>query len=173
MKKTMNKVTKIIACLALLACTFLVCEKTGITGAYFSDHTEAKGSVPLILSYKTELNEIDDEGNKNIGIKNTGEIDVIIRVRLFGVDALPEGTVSYEYDEDLWVLEDDGYWYYKKILPAGEQTEAGLKVIVDPDKAPEEDFEITVVVETERVVYETETTLVKPDGWTYVPEGGN
>ena len=171
MKKIMKKATKIIACLVLLACTFAVCERIGISGAYFSDRAEAKGSAPLILSYKTEMNEIDDEGNKNIGIKNTGEIDVIIRVILFGIDGLPEGTVSYEYDEDLGVLKD-GYWYYKKILEAGVNTASGLKVVVDPEKAPQTEFDITVVVETERVVYETETTLVKPDGWTYVPEGG-
>ena len=39
---------------------------------------------------------------------------------------LDPGLIEIHYNTDLWTLEDDGYWYYKDVLLAGESTRKPL-----------------------------------------------
>lgn len=76
---------------------------------------------------------------KEVFIKNEGNTDSFVRVKvtsMFGsVDEegsfqeekdLDPGLIEIHYNTDLWTLEDDGYWYYKDVLLAGESTRKPL-----------------------------------------------
>ena len=88
---------------------------------------------------------------------------MIVRVRVF----YSGDFVKYEYDEDKWVEIDD-WWYYKEILKAGSET-SELFVKVVKEDAPAYDFQITVVMENERVVYGEDNKVVPSrDDWKFL-----
>lgn len=135
------------------------------TMAYFTDVQEAKGEAKLTLKWQTDIEETLIEEDKSIVISNTGEVPVIVRVNVYaGEFAVTTDT------ENMWTLESDGWWYYTEVLPVGGRT-TELNVDVAVENAPDYDFNIVVVHESSRVVYEngSSTTLVKPEGWSYVP----
>ena len=141
----------------LLSMIFVFLSVTGLqartTGAYFSHHEDAKGSVAVKLQYSTELKEEVSDGNKTITVKNTGECDVWVRVGVFVGNA---DYVEYVYG-DKW--ENDGdFFYYTEILPTGASTDP-LKVNVKKDNVKDYQFEIIVVQECERVTYNGDTPV--------------
>lgn len=119
------------------------------TGAYFSDQVSGEGSASIQLEYETKLDEVVSEGNKDITIENTGETDVWVRLRIFTGEA---DAVEYVYDDSKWTLEGDWY-YYNEILKAGEKTDS-FKVNVTKENVKDYNFQIIVVQECERVVYD-------------------
>lgn len=76
---------------------------------------------------------------KEVFIKNEGTEDSFVRVKvgcIFGSldrsgnfreeQELDPKMIEIHYNTDLWKLKDDGYWYYKEVLPAGESTRKPL-----------------------------------------------
>ena len=136
----------------------------GFAFAYFTDYEAARGGAIIHLGGQTELIEQMDGNNKNISVKNTGQTDMIVRVMIFGDQNKMKITAP-----DDW-YEADGAYYYKKILhgsadgKSGDSTStilAEIKVTGDEDV---KDFDIIVVQEGSRVVYDG-TKLAVPKGW--------
>ena len=138
--------------------------------AYFTAYDKASGEAAVTLKWETEIVEEIDENqkDKHIVIKNTGETPVIVRVKVFAGDY----AVTTSKDGK-WAENTDGWWYYTEILPVGGTTsELFVEVKTEGSpKAPDIDFNIVVVHESSRVVYKngSTTTLATPSGWSYVP----
>ena len=158
-KKGLNK--KILAAFACLLCLLV---SVGMTVAYFSDYEDASGGATMHLQGRTELGEGSDHANKNIVIKNTGDMNMIVRVSITGSEKYM--TISHENgDETAWA-KINGFYYYKKVLKPGEQTpqiDALLKAEWKGQE-PEYDFQVIVNHESAPAVYNGEN-LVTPEGW--------
>ena len=128
--------------------------------AYFTAHDKASGEAVVDLTWSTELKEEIKDNEKHINILNTGNTPVIVRVRVFAAEYAKTTAGSG------WSSNADGWWYYSEILQPGNSTSELLVSIVGD---PGYDFEIVVVHESSRVVYEGES-LVTPDGWSYAPK---
>lgn len=155
MKQMIRKKNVIIALAAILAVSVISIPGTM---AYFSDYDKASGAAPLKLSWQTELKEKVRDDNKHIQIKNVGDVDVIVRAQVFGGD-----FVTVSDPEGNWTKAGE-WWYYNRILKPGEET-TELFAEVKASKAPAPDFNVIVVHESQRTVYEDNTTLLPPDGW--------
>lgn len=157
MKRRLPKKTTV----ALLA--VLLCLSVSIGGAvaYFSDYEEAAGGAVLNLGGKTELIEGQEDAEKKIVVKNTGETNMIVRVGLFGA----EEYMTVTYSEEDWKKIGD-YYYYKKVLLPEQSTsaiDAVLKTEWEGEK-PDFNFDVDVIHEAAQAVYNGQT-LVTPVGW--------
>ena len=159
--KNLLKSKKILAAFAVILC---MTATTGLAIAYFNDYEDASGGATLHLEGKTELEEGSDEANKEIVIRNTGEMNMIVRVAIYGSDKYM--TISHKNgDANAWAKIGD-FYYYKEVLLPGQTTpqiDAQLKAEWK-GKEPDYDFEITVVHESAPAVYNGEV-LVTPVGW--------
>ncbi|MBP3898429.1 MAG: hypothetical protein J6D57_11455 [Mogibacterium sp.] len=130
--------------------------------AYFTDYVKASGSKAVHLQWQTELKEDVRENDKHITIDNVGETPVVVRVQIFANEDLASISGSS------WETGSDGWYYYKKILAAGEKMAEADELLVDvkgSDQLPDSDFNIVVIHESQRVAYESNTKLAAPDGW--------
>ena len=163
------KINKIISYSVVFALVCLVAF-TGIKtcGAWFSDYKELSGDASLKLSHQTSITEeIDDNSNKHVTITNTGETDVVVRVKLFG------GSYVKITAGENWKLSDDGWYYYEKVLtPREVSTEIFAEV--KKSEAPDYDFDVVVILEAERAIYDGDQLIKPVESWdiTY-PKGGN
>ena len=160
--------------IALLAVMMLIITSIGVTAAYFSDIDEAEGVAMLNLKGETKIKE-GDKDFKQIVVTNTGKADLLVRVKLFGVDknimnvTIPSG----------WAAGDGGWYYFKTILPGDQSPQATTGAPIEvklKEKLPEKElaalgdsFDVTVVHEATPVVYD-KGKLVIPDDWT-LPSG--
>ena len=171
MKRLNKKQFAILLCSLFVAGALFTFNTVQKTGAYFSDSVNNSGQGTVILKHSTVTHEeIEDGKDKVITIENTGTTDVVVKILL----EYPEGaaTVGAKDGETLeWVANDDGWYYYTKVLKAGE-TSSAIKVTVG-ENAPTYEFDITVMTASERVVYNEDGSLFTPDGWAYVPQGGD
>ena len=135
--------------------------------AYFTDRLHADGSAAVKMTWETTPHEEMDGNNKHITIENTGETPVIVRVQVFA-----GAFAETEAPDGGWIAGEDGWYYYGSVLAPGAvtpelyvavsaQTETGQ----DAAALPDYDFNIIVVHESARTVYEDNTTLAAPDGW--------
>lgn len=160
--------------LTLLA-AFLLCltVTVGITAAYFTDYESGKGGASIALSGQTGLKEDMEGNNKVISIVNTGETDMIVRVMIFG----DENRMTVKPGEG-WIKGDDGAYYYSRILKAGKDGGEGdstpeiIAEVTAKEGEEPEDFDILVVHESSRVVYDGQgepsadgQKLAAPEGW--------
>ena len=155
----MRNKRKLVIALSLILC---LTASVGFTMAYFTDYENAKGGAVVNLSGQTEVEEEFKDNNKIVTIKNTGETDMVVRLRVFGDEN--HMTMNSTGNTD-WLEGTDGFWYYKKVLPAGAEASM-FKVDVSGtiDSGDPIDFEITVVHESQRVTYDGDKVAV-PDGW--------
>lgn len=155
----MRNKRKLVIALSLILC---LTASVGFTMAYFTDYENAKGGAVVNLSGQTEVEEEFKDNNKIVTIKNTGETDMVVRLRVFGDEN--HMTVNSTGNTD-WLEGTDGFWYYKKVLPAGAEASM-FKVDVSGKIDPGDpiDFEITVVHESQRVTYDGDKVAV-PEGW--------
>ena len=163
MKTVKNK-----AILLVMTLTLVLSLTVGLTMAYFSDYTAAEGDAMLSLGATDKIHEDVDGKNKSVWIENIGDTNIVVRVAVYG-----PSQMKMKVDSSLW-QEAGGYYYYKKILKPGETTKKGtLKANTEfpagTDLGPE--FEIVVVQECAQAIYGEGSTLVKPAGWSYVPQG--
>lgn len=123
--------------------------------AYFTTYVTAKGGHPITLGTQTSVKEEVEDMTKHIVISNTGESECYVRVKVFSGSQYTinfSGVVD-ENNVPYWTLNEDGYWYYKDILPVGEETEELLAKIEVPAEL-KESFDIVVIQECTPVLYD-------------------
>lgn len=161
--KGMKRTRKFWAVICAVIVASLMC--ASFSFAYFTDYDRAGGKAGISLGWSTNIKEKMEENNKSIVIANTGETNVIVRVRIFAGDFV---TVEDRGIEKHWVQKGD-WWYYDSVLAPGKET-TELYAEVKASTADTDDFEITVVHESARAVYKNNKTLITPEDWAYVPE---
>jgi len=151
--------------LLIMAISLILCLSVsiGLVFAYFTDYENGRGGAILKLSGQTEIEEKVDEDGKHIVIKNVDETDMVVRVQVIGNDSRM-GVIEGEN----WVDGGDGWYYYSKILKGskdgdGEETSV-LDAYIKVEDSLLDDFEVIVVQEAERVIYDGDTVVV-PKGW--------
>ena len=148
MKKINKKILLVISLMLVLTLS------VGLTMAYFSDHTEAKGGRQIALGGQTKINEKQNEDNKVITIENIGDTDVVVRVAVYG-----PASITYEQSDD-WKQEGD-YVYYTKVLPAGKDS-SKIKASWTVPADLGDDYNVVVILESEQAVYNAGGSVVTP-----------
>ena len=159
--------------IALLTAVMLLSGTIGLTAAYFSDIDPHIGEAQLTLKGKTIIEEGPDDREKNVQIKNVGEVPVFVRVKLFG----PADLLNVAVDTDTWKKGDDGYYYYHMILQPDQETTADTlvgTVSVTPKQEAElgDSFTVTAVQECATIIYDENNVAQPwpPLKWT-LPDG--
>ena len=148
MKKKILAFTLVIAMLAIMLVSG--------TLAYFTDeaaktNTFTVGNVSIVLNEpnwdSTGAAEASDAypGEalaKDPTVTNDGKNPCFVRISVTGLDQFADSfngamiTYRTDYADGIlgtdWVKHTDGYFYYKKVLPAGETTDALFDQIVIP-----------------------------------------
>lgn len=145
MAKMMNRKTIAFMIAVLMIFGLTVSQSS----AYFVAYTDAAGTKTVTLEAQTELIEELEGHDKKIQIKNTGESDVFVRVKVFYAQ---QTDVSVKISGDNWTLKE-GCYYYSRPLARDEVTET-LEVEVEVPKDYDQDFQITVVQEYVIAVYD-------------------
>lgn len=154
--------------LLVMALSLILCMSVsiGLAFAYFTDYENARGGAVLHLKGQTEITEDVDETGKTISIQNVDEPDMVVRVMIIADEAhLGEITLG-----EGWEGGKDGWYYYNRILKGnkdgkGDSTsDLKAKINVSGDEVVT-DFEVVVVHEAERVVYDGDKVAI-PDGWS-------
>lgn len=150
-----NKFLFVIAMALVLSMT------VGLTFAFFSDYTYAKGGSSLALGSKTEIVEEVTNDSKTVMVKNTGETNVVVRAMIAGPTEMKvEASGNWEQDGD--------YYYYKKVLKPGETT-GGTLVANTKDYPAGTDlgdgYQIVVVHESVQATYDENNKVEVPAGW--------
>lgn len=151
-----NKWNRRAAVLTATALILIAGVTAGKAIAYFTAYVIAEGGKELDLGFTTtEPIEKISPGAKEIQIKNTGETDCYVRVKLFAGDRCTltfdeEGSDPYWYKNDT-----DGYYYWKKVLPADEKTgiTGTLKVKISCEDTTADSFNVILVQECTPVPY--------------------
>lgn len=145
MKKKLTAVALIVCMLAIML--------VGASLAYFTDDDEATNTF-TVGNVTIDLTEPkwDEAGSKDAPevyptealakdptVTNTGANPCFVRIKVTGWDCLaPAGNITYRTDYvpgalgTDWVEHTDGYFYYSKVLAAGETTDALFDQIVIP-----------------------------------------
>lgn len=135
--------------MTLIAVILCVTVSIGIAAAYFTDYESARGGAKINLSGQTWIEEEFKDGKKIVTISNYGETDMIVRVMIYGDERYLEVS-----DAANWKKGSDGAYYYTSILKPGDKTEPRLVAEIKKHKAgDEDDFDVIVVHEGSRVVY--------------------
>ena len=123
--------------------------------AYFTTYATASGSHPISIGSKTEIVEEFDNWTKHIQIQNTGENECFVRVKVF---CGSQFTVQFSGEAGAWEeRDDDGYWYYNDVLPAGGMTKELLAEITIPEDL-KDSFNVVVIQECTQVLYKDDGT---------------
>lgn len=141
----MNKITVLFIILGLLL-------SISVSKAYFSEYQIKNNSfkigynqIKIIETFDMiEHYELDKTYQKDVKIKNTGNVDCYVRVLIVCSDE--SKVASYELNLDDFEKIDD-YYYYKKILKVNEITPSLLKSIHTSNKLLEA-FNIYVYCES-------------------------
>ena len=163
----MNNKKKLVAALSLILCLSV---SVSIAVAYFTDYEAAKGGAVLHLKGEDVIEEKFDDNEKVVSVRNTGETDLLVRVRALGENVIPNSKNSSD-----WVSDPEGiWWYYNGVLkPDNSTPEIRFEVKNIPADADAKDFDVTVVQEAVRVTYTQDADgnniVAAPDGWTGFP----
>lgn len=150
MKKKFNKKS---LCLAAAALALTAGLSVNSAMAYFTTYTTAAGDVTISLgSTVTIPEEKVSDWTKHIVIKNTGDYECYVRVKVFAGEKYQDG-LQYQGSQK-WSPGENDYYYYSDIVPAGGETEE-LQVKID-SKDSEEEFNVIVVQECTPVLYDNE-----------------
>jgi hypothetical protein len=83
---------------------------------------------------------------------NIGNVDCYVRAKSVVSDSRVTDSLTIDYDTANWTYNDeDGYWYYKKAIKPGEQTEHLFSKVVIAEDAPDiilDGFDIYVYAES-------------------------
>lgn len=150
----------------VLAVLLLIAASMNAVQAYFTTYVTASGEKTVVLDDRIETYEEVKGLEKTIGIRNTGKYDCFGRVLVIA----PDGYTVTKISGNEWAQAEDGYWYYNRIIPAGE-TSADLLVIsiggIPADQPL--NFDVVVIEEAIPVVYDANGN---PDWSLYANEGG-
>ena len=129
MKRMNHKKALLAAVLVALLLTFTA----GGTIAYLVDRTEEVQNTFTPASLNTKINETfnDDRSQKtSITVENESDsISAYVRVAVVGNWCDKDGRIVKPWTADFscntanWAEGNDGYYYYKKVLPVGQTTE--------------------------------------------------
>ena len=159
------------AWLALLAAALILGLAAGSSLAYFTTYATAKGSLPITLGHRSEIEEKFEDWKKEITIANTGEVDCYVRVKVFAGE---EFTLEYDGESagstEKWTQGTDGYWYYSGIVPVGGKTEQTLTVSITLPEGQAASFNVVVIQECTPVLYHENGTPYAD--WTLAAETG-
>ena len=152
MRNKWNRRTIVLAAAALIMTAGAA---SGRAMAYFTTYVTAEGGKELQLGFTaTEPEEKIVNGAKEITIKNTGENDCYVRVKVF---AGSKYTLTLGESDSRWKAGADGYYYWTEILPAGESGITGiLKINIGCEDAEADSFNVIVVQECTPVPYDEE-----------------
>ena len=154
MKALLKKKSVLIAALAVL----LIGTGVAATLAYLTDKEDALVNTFKVGDVTTEIEEpfepipgSNTEFKKEPSVKNIGENDCYVRARVL---ASPEEALLLKEFSNNWTYkEDDGFYYYNDVLPAGGQTDAIFKKVEVTDTSID-GFEVTVYQEAvQTIVY--------------------
>ena len=142
--KKMNR-RKLMFALAAVALVLTAVIRLEDAAAYFTTYVSAGGSQVIRMGFETELEEDVSNMTKHISIKNTSKTnDCYIRVKVFNSSQFEVQFTDKSESGNLWrYSQEDGYWYYDKIVPPGGY---------DKDGKPSADWN---TVYTDYVEYET------------------
>ena len=146
----------------MIVATMLVVVTLSVTGIY-----------GLLSDKKTKVNEITVGGSnietveryeppkklepgisfpKEVSILNHGPSNCFIRIKAVFTDSDMEKLCTIDYNTKDWIYDaNDGYYYYKKALKKGEQTEKLFTTVTIKDTAKQDelkDFDILVYAES-------------------------
>ncbi len=162
MKSILKKKSILIAALAVL----LIGTSVAATLAYLTDKEDALVNTFKVGDVTTEIEEpfeqvTNTEFKKEPSVKNIGENDCYVRARVL---ASPEDALEITGFSNNWTYnEDDGFYYYNAVLPAGSQTDPIFTKVTVTDTSIE-GFEVTVYQEA------VQTKVYAQDGtFTDVP----
>ena len=153
MKLKMNKKNICLTAVALLAVISL---SVGSAMAYFSTYIISKGSKEMVLDFsETEINEKVEPGMKKITVKNIGETECFVRIRVIAGTEHADKWVVDLANSSNWKLGNDGYYYYfdgnrEKVL-APEEITSELKIAIKNFK---EEFNVVVIQENTPALYD-------------------
>ena len=116
-------------CLGLAAIALTAGVTVGKAMAYFTTYVEADGSAQVSLDFpNVEVEEKVSDMTKSITLKNTGEYDCYMRVKVLAGEAYQDlltcNGANWEKNET------DGYYYYGVIVPAGETAKDVLNAVI-------------------------------------------
>ena len=157
MKKSFNKKN---LCLAAAALTLTAGLSVGSAMAYFTTYATASGGGTVSLGSTTIIPEekvVNME--KRISVKNTGDYECFVRVKVLAGDKYKDGLVFTPDAEGTWSLGDDGYYYCKEVIAAGASSKT-FSVKINVNSEDTDDFNVIVV-------QECTTALYKEDGTPY------
>lgn len=186
MNRNKKKAVSLVAAVALIGVIGV-----GATLAYFTD-SEEKENIITMGHVDAELTEPNYDGDENNEIKNLtpGEevtkdptitlaedsADAYVRAKLdvTAPEALADKAAELVFDiaEDEWFLGDDGYYYYKNKLAAGEQVVLFHTVSIPETWGNEvADQSFHIVVKAEAIQADNFTPVTNEDGmitaWQY------
>ena len=157
---------------AALAAVLVAVLAVGSTLAYFTAHTEAKGSAEVKLGYKTEITEEFKDMQKIVTITNNKDSKEPVWVRARAYSAF---GLTYEGDGSWTGPDKDGFYTYKDPLAPGESTATPLTVSISAPAADAdtEEFNVIVTYECTKVLYDEDGNRLAPD-WSLAVkmEGG-
>lgn len=130
---------------------------TGVT-AYFLDADEMNNRLTVGYNDVEITEEFPDpnptpggEVKKIVKFSNTGDVPCYVRAKLVFSNGEAEEISVMDLNRADWIEEDDGYYYYKKVLPVGGQTESlltAVKIAEDVEIEELVDWDLYVYVET-------------------------
>ena len=114
---------------ALIALILIICLAVGGTVAFIVTQTQAVKNTFTPSDVKVDIQEeFNGSIKKNVNVKNTGDTDAYIRVKLVSniqdndgnvLRAAPLGVISLGND---WIDGGDGCYYYKNVVKVGQST---------------------------------------------------
>ena len=137
-------------CLAAAALVTVVSLSVGSAMAYFSTYVVHSGAQEINLEFsKTVIQEEIGAGVKKITVKNAGNMECFVRVR---VAAGSEHAFRWSVaNSDGWTSGEDGYYYFDEALAPGGVTSQLLININTADL--KEEFNIIVIQENTPALY--------------------
>ena len=136
-------------CLAAAALTLTAGISVGSAMAYFTTYATAV----ISLGSTTIVPEEEVVGmEKRISVKNTGDYECFVRVKVFAGDKYQPGLVFIPDQAGTWSQGEDGYYYCSQVIPAGGVSET-FRVKIDTMDS-EDDFNVIVIQECTAVLYD-------------------
>lgn len=135
--------------LSVFAVAILLTISIGAVSAFYNANmlltnkmSIANSKVEFVEHFISESKWLPGETvNKKPYLNNTGETDLLVRIKVTEQWVNSEGTVQSGVDADIvqknytdawqndWIEGNDGYFYYKKVLKAGTASDVILKSI--------------------------------------------
>lgn len=154
-----NKIQIVLIILLLNITCFLT---VLIAGAYLTSQDEAENTFTagnnksVIVEDYEEVTELDPGDNirKAVTVANTGKNSCYIRVLSLFSDKDAEKYAQINYNREDWELKDDGYYYYRYPVAAGESTTelfSRVKIASDFKKEEIKGFEMLIYAESVNV----------------------